>query len=123
MLQDRFYNAYVKDTSKVELLAKVADIRFKAKKYDSAAIAYKELIAKAKKPSPNHIYNLGRAQYVLEDYVNADSTFQQLAQMQPNSTVPYLWLGRTNASIEGEKDMKKGVAKKWFELLDRKRFG
>lgn len=115
-----FYNAYQKDTSKVDLLAKVADIRFKAKKYDSAAIAYSELIAKAERPSPNHLYNLGRAQYVLQDFPNADSTFQKLAEMQPNSTVPYLWLGRVNAAIEGEKDMKKGGAKKWFELLIEK---
>jgi tetratricopeptide (TPR) repeat protein len=116
----RYYaKAYAKDTAQVELLAKVADIYFKIKKYDSAALAYKELVAKGSK-SPNHYYNLGRAQYVAEDLVGADSTFQKLAAMQPNSTVPYLWLGRINASIEGEKDMKKGVAKKYFELLVEK---
>jgi tetratricopeptide (TPR) repeat protein len=115
-----FARAYAKDTAQVEILAKVADIYFKSKKYDSASIAYKELIAKSKKPNPNYFYNLGRAQYVAQDYVNADSTFQKLAEIQPNSTVPYLWLGRTNAAIEGEKDMKKGVAKKYFEMLIEK---
>jgi tetratricopeptide (TPR) repeat protein len=117
----RYYaKAYAKDTAQVELLAKVGEIYFKGKKYDSASFAYKELIAKGSKPNPNYYYNLGRAQYVLEDYVNADSTFQKLAEIQPNSTIPYLWLGRTNAAIEGEKDMKKGVAKKYFEMLVEK---
>lgn len=112
--------AYEKDTSMVESLAKAADIYFKGKKYEEAITTYKRLIPVTKTPNPNHYYNLGRAQYVKGYYPSADSTFQKLAELQPNSTLPYLWLGRTNAQIEGEKDMKKGVAKKWFEMLVEK---
>lgn len=112
--------AYDKDTTMIESLARGAEIYFKSKKYDQAIANYKRLIQVSKTQNPNYLYNLGRAQYVTEAYPAADSTFQKLAELQPNSTLPYLWLGRTNAQIEGEKDMKKGVAKKWFEMLVEK---
>ncbi|RAV99054.1 tetratricopeptide repeat protein [Pseudochryseolinea flava] len=116
-----FAKAYAADTSKTELLAKVGQLYFTGKKYDSAVFAYRAVIATGKKTNlSQNLYNLGRAEYVMEDYTSADSTFQKLAELQPNSTLPYLWLGRTNAQIEGEKDMKKGVAKKWFEMLIEK---
>jgi tetratricopeptide (TPR) repeat protein len=44
--------------------------------------------------------------------------FQKLAENQPNSTVPYLWLARTNAAIDSTAE--KGLAKPYFEKLVEK---
>jgi tetratricopeptide (TPR) repeat protein len=110
-----FARAYAKDTSRVEILAKVGEIFFKGKKYDSAAYAYKELIPKRTKPDPKDFYNLGRAQYAIKDFAAADTTFRKLIELAPSMTVGYLWEGRTNAALDP--DMKKGLAKPFFEKL------
>ena len=71
------------------------------KKYDKAVEAYEELIEAKKKaempPSAYDMFYLGHANYVNGDYIEADSAFTTLSEMQPNSTLGYLYAAKARA--------------------------
>lgn len=71
------------------------------KKYDKAVEAYEDLIeAKEKTEIPASAYDmfyLGYANYLNGDYIKADSAFTQLSEMQPNSTLGYLYAAKARA--------------------------
>lgn len=71
------------------------------KKYDKAVEAYEDLIEAKKKaempPSAYDMFYLGHANYVNGDYIKADSAFTRLSEMQPNSTLGYLYAAKARA--------------------------
>jgi tetratricopeptide (TPR) repeat protein len=106
------------DSSLVDLQRTVAEMFHKQKKFGDAAVAYKKLQKIAPKLSARDMYNFGQSYYFTSQLPQADTMFQKLAENQPNSTVPYLWLARTNAAIDSTAE--KGLAKPYFEKLVEK---
>lgn len=113
-----FAKSYAKDTTQVEMLETVAELYYKLKKYDSAIVAYKQLIPKRTRPKPGDYFNLGRSYYLTKQFPPADTAFQKVIELAPNMTVGYLWEGRTKASLDPE--TKEGLAKPFFEQLIEK---
>lgn len=74
---------------------------YSRKKYDSASQAYEELISMKGKleqrPSAYDLFYLGHSYYLEGDYVQADSAFTQLSELQPNSTLGYLYAAKARA--------------------------
>jgi tetratricopeptide (TPR) repeat protein len=116
---DAYNNSLKLDSAQTELQQTVAEVNFKLKRYPEAIAAYKALEKlKNNKLTSQDLYTFGRAYYVTQQFDQADSTFNKLAEVQPNSTVPYLWLARTKSSIDSTSE--KGLAKPYFEKLVEK---
>ena len=49
------------------------------------------------RPSAYDLFYLGHSYYLEGDYVQADSAFTQLAELQPNSTLGYLYAAKARA--------------------------
>jgi tetratricopeptide (TPR) repeat protein len=106
------------DSSLVDVQRTVADMYHKQKKFGDAASSYKKLEKITPKLSAQDLYKLGQSYYFTSQLPQADTVFKKLAENQPNSTVPYLWLARTNAAIDSTTE--KGLAKPYFETLVEK---
>lgn len=74
---------------------------YQRKKYDSASQAYEKLIAmKEKTEQPKSAYDLfylGHSYYLDGDYLEADSAFTELSELQPNSTLGYLYAAKSRS--------------------------
>lgn len=101
----------------VEMWELHAKTFYQRKKYDSAAIAYKELIAKKDaaemSPSAYDVFYLGHTNYLNGDYVKADSAFTKLTELQPNSTLGYLYAAKSRAQYDSTGAL--GVAVPMYE--------
>jgi len=77
---------------------------YSRKKYDSASQAYQALIdvkeQTDQRPSAYDLFYLGHSHYLDGDYVQADSAFTQLSELQPNSTLGYLYAAKARAQYD-----------------------
>lgn len=77
---------------------------YERKKYDEAIEAYEDLfVAKKEAEMPASAYDmfyLGHANYLKGDYIEADSAFTRLSEMQPNSTLGYLYAAKARAQYD-----------------------
>ena len=85
----------------VEVFTEYAKYLYSTKKYPEAIVAYNNAITKFG-GGPLDFYFLGRAYFLINDYVNADTTFAQFIIMQPNSPDGYLQRAKTKLKIEEE---------------------
>ncbi len=99
-----------------EITQLVADSYLKTKKFAEAIETYKELMSKRKKPLSLDFFSIGRAYYYNSQFVQADSAFTKLIEMQPAMTVGYLWLANTKSGLDDE-TQSQGLAKPYFEKL------
>jgi tetratricopeptide (TPR) repeat protein len=118
-----------------EVNSEIANNAYKSKKYDRAIMYFEKKISNdTKSMNNNDWFSLGRAYYFLAGakqtevnnikdaalkslkevdykqlYVKADSSFSQLAKLNPSWPTVYMWRGRTNASLDpnAEKDLAK----------------
>jgi tetratricopeptide (TPR) repeat protein len=79
-----------------------AETLFKDKRFPEAIAAYNDLISGRQKATSQDLYSLGRAQYYVESFHDADSTFKKLIDLQPAMSVGYLWAARTNSNLDPE---------------------
>lgn len=103
------------DSLQPDILQEHGEAFYRRKKYEDAAIAFKDLISIRKAPLSQDLYWIGRAYYFGGQYPQADSAFSQLAEKQPNMTVGYLFAARSKAQIDST--MKEGLAKPMYEAL------
>jgi len=101
-----------------EVLQLLADSYYKRKKYQEAIDSYKKLMAIRQKPLSQDYFSIGRAYYFNTQFVEADSAFQKLTELQPNMTVGFLWAARTKSSLDPESEG--GLAKPYYEKLIEK---
>jgi len=77
---------------------------YQRKKYDSASQAYEKLISQKEqseqRPSAYDLFYLGHSYYMGGDYIEADSAFTQLSELQPNSTLGYLYAAKARAQYD-----------------------
>lgn len=108
-----FEEALKMDSTKVDLYSEMGATYFKMKKYELAVNAYQRKLAATKKLNANDYFSMGRAYYYNSDFVNADSSFAMLIQMQPTLSVGYLWRAKANTQLD--RDSKLGLAKPYYE--------
>ena len=90
---------------------------YQRKKYDSASQAYEKLISvKEKTEQPKSAYDLfylGHSYYLDGDYMEADSAFTQLSELQPNSTLGYLYAAKSRSLYDSTGSL--GIAVPMYE--------
>lgn len=103
LANDVFVKGIELDTAfqEMEIRELHAKTYYDRKKYDKAVEAYEDLIEAKKKaempPSAYDMFYLGHANYVNGDYIEADSAFTKLSEMQPNSTLGFLYAAKARA--------------------------
>ena len=97
-----------------ELHAKTLYLR---KKYNEASEAYEEVIRAKEQteqnPSAYDLFYLGHSKYMDGQYLEADSAFTKLSEMQPNSTLGYLYAAK--ARVQYDSTGTEGVAIPMYE--------
>lgn len=103
------------DTSRTDLLSKMAMLYFKTKKWDKVIDEYNIKLHKTGSLTAQEYYDLGRAYYFSKNYSNADTSFAMLIQAKPDLPTGYLFRARVNASMDSTSE--KGLAKPYYEKL------
>ncbi|WP_333819494.1 tetratricopeptide repeat protein [Ohtaekwangia sp.] len=98
-----------------EIAQSVADTFYKLKKYPDAIDSYKQLRDIKTKLSSQDLFSLGKAYYYNKQFNEADTTFGQLAELQPNISTVYAWRARSVANLDP--DLKQSLAKPYFEKV------
>jgi tetratricopeptide (TPR) repeat protein len=119
LASEAFVKAIAMDTAvSAEVRQLHADTYMRRKKFPEAIGAYKDLIASRKQALSQDLYSIGRAYYMNENFLEADSAFTQLAEKQPNMTVGPLWAGRARQHIDSTGTQ--GLAKPMYEQVIEK---
>lgn len=119
LANEYFAKAIAMDTAiGPDVLSLHAETLLKRRKYPEAIQAFKNLMESRKQVLSQDLYNIGRAYYMNEDFVEADSAFTQLAEKQPNMTVGPLWAGRARQHIDSTGTQ--GLAKPMYEQVVEK---
>jgi tetratricopeptide (TPR) repeat protein len=111
---DKLNKAYAQDTTANDLLADIATVYSKMKKYPEAAAAYERKILLTK-PASKDYYLLGITYYKLNAFGKADTAFTKVNEMSPNFVQGFYWRGLSQSSLDP--DSKAGTAKATFEQL------
>jgi tetratricopeptide (TPR) repeat protein len=75
---------------------------FDKKKYDQCERVCRLSIKVRRSPNPNDYFNMGRAQHYQKKYVNADSTWAKLNELQPKFVQGFAWAARTKNAQDGD---------------------
>ncbi|GHN01308.1 hypothetical protein WSM22_27970 [Cytophagales bacterium WSM2-2] len=90
------------DQNQNDVLQALIKYNFDKKKY-SQAEKFCRISAKVRKtPYANDYFNLGRALYLQQKYVNADSAFAKLNELQPKFVLGYIWTARSKSAQDGD---------------------
>lgn len=90
---------------------------FDMKKFPESIISFEKLF-EYRKPTSTDLYDLGRAYYSTEQFDKADSTFAELAVLQPTMTIVDMWAARSKAAQDSTSE--NGLAKPYYEKLIQK---
>jgi tetratricopeptide (TPR) repeat protein len=119
LANEAFAKGILLDTAKQEVDMRELNAKtlYQRKKYKEAAAAYREL-AKVKKEleMPESAYDLfymGHSLYLDDQYKAADSAFTRLTELQPKSSLGYLYAARARAQYDSAGDA--GVAVPMYE--------
>ncbi|MEX1239595.1 MAG: tetratricopeptide repeat protein [Cyclobacteriaceae bacterium] len=102
----------------IEIWELQAETYLKRRKFEKAAVAYEDLVAKREKPLSQDLYYMGSAYYFSGQYLKADSAFTDLSEKQPNMTVGYLWAAKARAQYDSTGEH--GVAVPMYEKFVEK---
>lgn len=127
-----YLKAYQKDTSKQALIDEIAKLYLKQKDYSNAINYYTKSMSKKQTPVPLDYFQLGRTYYlwansiaVLSDSIKgdtatlriaahkADSLFDNVCLLSPNSYLGFIWRARTNSLLDPESTL--GLSKPYYE--------
>jgi tetratricopeptide (TPR) repeat protein len=92
-----------------------ADLLFKGRKYNEAAIAYKRLISIKSKPSPNDYLNMGRSYSRSSQYLQSDTVYTKLVEQYPTNLQVAVEGARVKANIDSTQEL--GLAKPLYEKV------
>jgi tetratricopeptide (TPR) repeat protein len=103
LANEAFAKGIALDTANQEMEIRELNAKtlYSRKKYKEAANAYKELIKTKQElgqnPSAYDLFYKGHAYYLDGQYLQADSAFTQLSEVQPNSTLGFLYAAKARA--------------------------
>jgi tetratricopeptide (TPR) repeat protein len=119
LANEYFKMALAMDTTLgAQVMEEHAETYLRRRKLPEAIEAYKQLMAARKQPMSADLFNIGRAYYMNEQFVEADSAFTELAEKQPTMTVGYLWAGKARQHIDSTGTQ--GLAKPMYEQVIEK---
>ncbi|MDX2195074.1 MAG: tetratricopeptide repeat protein [Cytophagales bacterium] len=111
--------AFRMDSTRFDIFKDLATQLNDAKKYKAAGDAY-SVYFKYKKPGLNDLLSWGRCYYNAENFVLADTVFNQIIKQKPTEILGYKWRALANDRID--KDGKSGIAiphyTKYLELAN-----
>jgi tetratricopeptide (TPR) repeat protein len=110
-----FKKALELQPEKLELNGDIANAYIKMKKYPEAIAAYKMKMATAK-PNANDYFGIGRAYYYSKDFMNADSSFSKIIELQPDLALGYIWKAKATVQQEVVMKTENWNAKSIYEL-------
>jgi tetratricopeptide (TPR) repeat protein len=103
------------DTSRYDLLGKMAALYFKTKKWDKVIEEYKIKLQKTGSLMAQEYFDLGRAYSYINNYADADTSFAMVIKSKPDLPTGYLFRARVSASIDSTSE--KGLAKPYYDKL------
>lgn len=103
-----------KDSTSADLLAEYGDKFMKAKLYPRAAEAFGLAIANGRNASQDY-FNYGNALFYKKDFAKADTIYDKVIELAPNSAAIYYQKARTINFRKLDSDLKKGLAKPYYE--------
>lgn len=119
LANEYFAKALAMDTTLgAPVMEEHAETYLRRRKLPEAIAAYKQLMAARQQPMSADLFNIGRAYYMNEQFVQADSAFTALAERQPTMTVGYLWAGKARQHIDSTGTQ--GLAKPMYEQVIEK---
>jgi tetratricopeptide (TPR) repeat protein len=101
------------DPSKVDLYFEIGGVYFRMKNYMESATWYKKKIDASDKPTISDYNAYGRALFSGKDYVNADSAFKKVTEIDPNNPIGWFWRGRANSMLDPKSE--KAQARPYYE--------
>ncbi|MEO5979563.1 MAG: tetratricopeptide repeat protein [Chryseolinea sp.] len=117
LAMEYFKKSLEKDPKQPELYQLMAESYYGQRKFPESIDAYKKLF-EVKKPASADYYTLGRAYYFNSQFVQADSTFATLSELQPTMTIGPFWQARSKAAQDSTSE--NGLAKPYYEKLVEK---
>lgn len=116
-----FAKSLALDSAQEDILTIYGKSLMQNRKFDEAAEVYAQMVQLDETPSLQKLWYLGQAYYFDEQYVHADSTFEEILDKQSIDKLPYqvlLFSARSKANIDST--MTAGLAKPMYEaFLDR----
>lgn len=104
-----------KEEPKPELLATIADIYKKSKRWDKQAEYLERYIPTIGKYKLKENYSLGRAYYFSKNHEKSDSVFAIMTEKRPDVIIGWSWRAKNNSAMDPEN--KEGKAKPYFEKV------
>lgn len=101
------------DPKSSEAMQVQAETLFKSRKYCEAAIAYKRLVTIKSRPGPNDYLNLGRSYTRCEQYLQADTVYNELVEKYPTNLPVVIEAARVKTNIDST--YKSGLAKPLYD--------
>ncbi|HWB62669.1 MAG TPA: tetratricopeptide repeat protein, partial [Chitinophagales bacterium] len=99
-----FPQALANDSANCELMSEYAKALFVARHYDEAIAQYNAKKAKCGDVNSVELYYMGRVYLLLDDSLDADTTFGEFIKRNPTSPDGYYWRARTNLKIGKPED-------------------
>jgi tetratricopeptide (TPR) repeat protein len=90
------------DQTQNDLLQTLIKYYFDKKKYPDAERVCRTSIKARKTPFSNDYFNLGRSLYFQKKYVNSDSAFAKLNELQPKFVLGFIWTARSKGAQDGD---------------------
>jgi tetratricopeptide (TPR) repeat protein len=99
MATQLYTQALANDTGNCDLISEYAKALFQSKRYAQADTMYNYKKAKCGSLTALEYYYLGRVYLLLDDSINADTTFGEFIKLSPTTPDGYYWRARTNLKI------------------------
>ncbi|HSP86794.1 MAG TPA: hypothetical protein VLN45_01570, partial [Ignavibacteriaceae bacterium] len=100
---------YELDSTRTDILSKISVKCFQNKDWNCVTTA----LQKKKDLTSQEYFDLGKAYYFLQDYVNADTSFGMLISRVPELAVAYFWKARVQTQFDTTSEA--GTAKPFYE--------
>jgi hypothetical protein len=107
------HKAYEMDKTRVDLLLDIGTSYFNKKMYNEAAAAFTEKIQAGRDVKAMDIFMLGKSYYFAHRFMEADSVFNKLCEIQPKWPSAFLWNADNKTQIDT--NSKEGLAKPLYE--------
>jgi tetratricopeptide (TPR) repeat protein len=99
-----FTSALSTDSNNCDIIGEYAKTLYLARRYNDAIAQYNVKQAKCGALGPLDFFNLGRAYYFANDFLNADTNFAQFIARTPTTPEGYLWRGKSLARTDVDVD-------------------
>lgn len=126
LANEAFAKGIALDTAKQELDMRELNAKtlYQRKKYKEAAAAYEDVIAikteAGQQPSAYDLFYQGHSLFIDGQYLEADSAFTKLSEVQPKSSLGYLYAAKSRAQYDstGEQGVAVPMYEKFVELAE-----